>query len=141
MRIVVTSLGDSIESMVNPRFGRCQYFIVVDVENKEIKHVESVKNGGAAQAHGAGIMAGQLVGNLKPDKIITGNLGPNASRVLQQLDVEIYQASGKIKDAVHKLLEGKLPKLTQTVPGHFGMGMGRGMGQGRGQGRGMGRRF
>ena len=141
MRIVASSLGNDIESMVNPRFGRCDYFLVIDIEKKEIKHVEAVKNSGATQAHGAGIMAAQLVGNLKPDKIITGNIGPNSMGVLQQLDIEIYQASGKIKDAVFQLLDGKLPKLTQTVPGHFGMGQGLGRGMGRGQGRGMGRRF
>ena len=118
MKIVVSSTGDNIDSQVDLRFGRCAYFLVVNVENSEIKSVSAVKNEGAAQPHGAGIRAAQQVGNMKPDKLITGNLGPNASGITNQLGIETFQASGSIKDAVMQLIEGKLPKLENIVPGH-----------------------
>lgn len=124
MKIVISSTGETIDSDIDMRFGRCAYFLAVETENNEIKNVTSEKNQGAQQGHGAGISAAQQVGNMKPDKIITGNLGPNASSALNQLGIEVYQASGNIKDAVMQLIEGKLPKLTDTAPGHFGMGKG-----------------
>lgn len=130
MKIVVSSTGDTIESQVDMRFGRCLFFLVITVENNEIKNVEAVQNQGNVQGHGAGIVAAQQVANLKPDKIITGNLGPNASRVLEQIGSEIYHGSGTANDAVRLLLDGKLNKLNSSVPGHFGMGRG-------GRGRGM----
>ncbi len=120
MKIVVSSTGDGIDSQIDMRFGRCAYFLTVDVEDNEIKSVSAVKNEGAAQAHGAGVIAAQQVGNMKPDKLITGNLGPNASGIINQLGIETYQASGNLKDAVMQLVEGKLPKLENIVPEHSG---------------------
>lgn len=121
MKIVISSTGETIDSDIDMRFGRCAYFLAVETENNEIKNVTAEKNKGAEQGHGAGIMAAQQAGNMKPDKIITGNLGPNASTAISQLGIEVYQASGNIKDAVMQLIEGKLPKLIDTAPSHFGM--------------------
>ncbi len=115
MKIVISSDDTSIESNVDQRFGRCKYFVIVDIENNKITNVESVANEGYSEGHGAGIKAAQQVGNLKPDKILTGNIGPNALNVLEQLNIEVYQGSGRIQDAIHKLQEGKLEKLSQNV--------------------------
>jgi len=115
MKIVISSDGNSIESNVDQRFGRCNYFVIVDIENNKITNVESVANEGYSEGHGAGIKAAQQVGNLKPDKIITGNMGPNALNVLEQLNIEVYQGSGRIQDAIQKLQEDKLAKLSQSV--------------------------
>ena len=121
MKIVVSSTGEDIKSDVDARFGRCAYFLAVEVKDSKIENVTCEKNKGAMQGQGAGIAAAQQVGNMKPDKIITGNLGPNASRVISQLGIEVYQASGPAEDAVMALIDGKLAKLTETVPSHFGM--------------------
>ena len=141
MKIVVSATGETLESQIDPRFGRCQYFLLVEAEGSEVKTVKAVPNEGAAQGHGAGIRAAQQVGNLGAEKIITGNLGPNAFNALTQLGLESYRATGVAKDAVDKLLKGELPKIATTVPDHFGMG-GRGGGGGGGRGgfgRGAGR--
>ncbi len=121
MKIVVSSTGEDIKSDVDPRFGRCAYFLTIEVEDSKIGNVTCEKNEGAVQGQGAGIKAAQQVGNMKPDKIITGNLGPNASGVINQLGIEVYQASGPVEDALMALIDGKLSKLTDIVPSHFGM--------------------
>lgn len=121
MKIVVSSTGEDIKSDVDARFGRCAYFLAVEVKDSKIENVTCEKNKGAMQGQGAGIAAAQQVGNMKPDKIITGNLGPNASRVISQLGIEVYQASGPVEDAVMALIDGKLAELTDIVPSHFGM--------------------
>lgn len=114
MRIVISSDGDTIENNVDMRFGRCRYFLIVDIEDGEIIDVKSVENEGAVMGHGAGIKAAQQAGNLNPDKIITGNLGPNAFNVLSQLNISAYMGSGIVKDSIQKLLEGKLERISQN---------------------------
>ena len=113
MRIVISSDGDTIESNVDMRFGRCRYFLTVDIEDSKITDVKAVENEGAAMGHGAGIKAAQQAGNLKPDKIITGNLGPNAFNVLNQLNITAYMGSGTVKDSIQKMIEGKLERISQ----------------------------
>ena len=117
MKIAISSTGEGLESRVDARFGRCPYFVVVEIKNKKIKNVKTIKNTATVQFGGAGITAAQIVGNEKVDAIITMNLGPRAFDVLQQLDIEIYQGSGKIKDVIQQLVDGKLKKIsTSTGP-------------------------
>ena len=113
MRIIISSTGESIDSNVDMRFGRCLFFLIVDTEDNKITNVSSVENQGAVQGHGAGIKAASQVGELKPDAVITGNLGPKASDVLNQFNIEVFQGSGKIEDVVIKFLDGKLEKLKE----------------------------
>ncbi|MBU0614459.1 MAG: NifB/NifX family molybdenum-iron cluster-binding protein, partial [Nanoarchaeota archaeon] len=121
MRIVISTDGKDLKSMVDQRFGRCRYFLVVETDGKEVKEVKAVENKGAVQGHGAGIAAAQQVGELKADKIITGNLGPNATQVLEELGIESYQGSGQAQKAVDELIEGKLNRISQTAESHAGM--------------------
>ncbi len=111
MKVVVSATDETIDSEIDSRFGRCPYFIVVEIENKEIKNVTAVKNQGQEQQQGAGISAAEQVANLKPDAIITGSLGPNAYRVLNQVAIPCYSASGNIKNAINDLIEQKLTRL------------------------------
>lgn len=121
MKIAVSASGDTLESNVDVRFGRCPYFLLVDIEDKKIRGFKAVENEAGMQGHGAGIGAAQAIGNLKAEKVITGNLGPNAANVLQQIGIKAYSGSGVVKDCVQQLIEGKLEKMGANVQGHFGM--------------------
>ena len=54
MKIAISCTEDKIESLIDQRFGRCKYFLIVDVEDNEVKDVKAVENQGAIQGHGAG---------------------------------------------------------------------------------------
>ena len=56
MKIAVSAAGNTLDSLVDPRFGRCAYFIIADVEGNEIKNVEAVENP-AMMIRGGGIQA------------------------------------------------------------------------------------
>ena len=140
-KIVVSSQPPGgLESLVDPRFGRCAFFTVVSVIGNEMKQEQIVPNGGMQAMGGAGIQAAQTVANLGGTVVITGNLGPNASASLNQLGISVA-ISGvvTVKDAVKAYLEGKLQTVSSsTVGAHAGMGMGMGRGMGGGRGGGMG---
>jgi len=143
--VVVSSTGEGLESQMDVRFGRCPYFVFVDIEDKKIKESKSMANPAVSQPGGAGITAAQLVANEDAKAVISGAFGPRAFQVFQQLGIEIYQGvSGTIKENVQNFIDGKLEKLTSpTGPmfmgkGGMGPGSGMGLGRGTGSGRGMG---
>lgn len=98
MKIAITSVGDSLSSEVDGRFGRCNYFVVVNPDNMEY---EAIANGSRNAVGGAGVEAAQTVSGSGAKALITGNVGPNAYRALSSAGLEIYTgASGTVKDAV-----------------------------------------
>jgi predicted Fe-Mo cluster-binding NifX family protein len=134
VKVAVSSTGGSLDSAVDPRFGRCGVFLVVDTET--MKH-QAVPNSSIGAAHGAGIGAAQAVAQLGVKAVITGQVGPNAHMALSQAGITVYTgASGTVKTAVEQFKSGALrTAASPTVGGHFGQGGGRGMGQGRGRRR------
>lgn len=121
MKIAISSTGKDLESEVDARFGRCSYFLIVEIENKKIKDFKAIENTAKAQMGGAGITAGEIVAKEKVDAIITVNLGPRAFSVFEQFGIKIYQGQGKIKKVVQEFLEGELKELTNaTGPQHHG---------------------
>jgi predicted Fe-Mo cluster-binding NifX family protein len=121
MKIMISSDGDALDSRVDPRFGRCKYFIVAEIEDGKIIKTEAVLNPGAEQGHGAGVKAAQLVGELKADAVLTGDLGPNSSSILDKLKISSYRAEGSVEDAIGLFLKGRLKRITDTAQPHQGL--------------------
>jgi predicted Fe-Mo cluster-binding NifX family protein len=121
MKIAISSTGKNLESEVDARFGRCPYFLIAEIDKKEIKNVKAIGNTAAEQMGGAGITAAEIVANEKVDAIITTNLGPRAFSVFGQFGIKTYQGQGKVKDVIQQLINGKLTEITDsTGPQHMG---------------------
>ncbi|OGO05539.1 MAG: hypothetical protein A2Y60_06310 [Chloroflexi bacterium RBG_13_54_9] len=139
MRIAVSATGPSLDAEVDPRFGRCQYFIIVDPQTLEFETVDNVN---ISASGGAGIATAQMMANKGVQVVLTGNTGPNAYQTLTAAGIQVVSGvSGTVKDAIQGYKAGKFQSSSQpNVPGHFGMGggVGGGMGMGPGMGRGMG---
>jgi len=118
VKLAITATGDRLDSDVDPRFGRCKYFIFVDPDTMDF---EAVVN--AATAGGAGIAAGQTIVTYGAKVVLTGDCGPNAYQVLSAAGIEVYTGvSGKIKDAIKDYKAGKLKAIGQaTVQPHHGL--------------------
>jgi predicted Fe-Mo cluster-binding NifX family protein len=126
MKIAVSSMGKDINSMLDVRFGRCNYFVIYDTEGELVKAIE---NKGQMSGGGAGIAAAQQIIDEDVDVVITGNMGPNAFNLFKNSDIKVYRcASIKIDSAIQSFKEGKLEELTEAGPTHAGMGMGAGRG-------------
>jgi len=148
MKVVVSSTGKDLDSQIDPRFGRCAYFIVVDTDTMAY---EALDNANLALGGGAGIQSAQLVASKGAKVAITGNCGPNAVRTLAAAGVEVIVGqSGSVRRAVEDFKTGRLKTTTEpNVADHYGMGgggqrgtasssVGTGMGRGGGMGGGMG---
>ena len=124
MKICVTSEGGNLDSKVDPRFGRCQYFIVVDTDSLEF---EAVGNPNTESMGGAGIQSAQLVSSKQVKAVVTGNVGPNAFQTLNAGGIDIYTGvSGSVKEAIGAYKSGKLKKTeSPSVGSKFGIGKGR----------------
>ena len=119
-RICITSQGGNLDSQIDPRFGRCQYFIMVDPETMEF---EAVQNPNIATTGGAGIQSAQLISGKGIGIVLTGNVGPNAYTTLHSAGVKIATGvTGSVKDAIEKYKRGEITIAdSPTVPGHFGI--------------------
>jgi predicted Fe-Mo cluster-binding NifX family protein len=139
MKIAVSSTGKNMDSQLDPRFGRCAYYLVVDSDDM---HFEVYPNESAALGGGAGIQASQFLASKGVQVVITGNCGPNAVDTLLAAGIELFTGEqGTIRDVVEKYVTGNLkPTNKPTVDSHFGMGAGTGTGRGIGVRRGMGGR-
>lgn len=164
MKVAITSTQSNLEGKVDPRFGRCRYFLIVDTETLQF---EAIENPNASLGGGAGIQSGQLVAQKGVEAVLTGNCGPNAFQTLAAAGINVVTgASGLIKEAIEKFKSGQLGAADEAnVPSHSGMaskasekeetmprgdgtgptgqgpGTGRGMGMGSGGGQGRGGGF
>lgn len=106
MKIAVTATGDSMQSAVDERFARCQYFIIVDSETMESV---AVKNPNINARGGAGPAAASKIAELGANIIITGNIGMNAQQALEAADIKVVTQSAKtVKEAVENYLNKEL---------------------------------
>ncbi len=121
MKLVITATKNNLDAPIDPRFGRCQYFIVVDPDTLEYNVKENDQKNATG---GAGVQAAQIVAQAQADAVITGSVGPNAFQTLQAAQIKIFTgASGTVKDAIDEFKKGVLQETnTSTVQSHHGMG-------------------
>jgi predicted Fe-Mo cluster-binding NifX family protein len=119
MKVVVTSQGETLDSNVDPRFGRASKFILIDTETNEFECLDNTQNLNAAQ--GAGIQAAQTVCGTDAEALVTGNCGPKAFKVLSAANIKVFVgASGTVADAIEKFKNGELKESAEAnVEGHW----------------------
>jgi len=113
MKIAISSMGNDIENEVDEKFGRCSYFIIFELKDKEVINQEIIKNAGKDIRGGAGISAAKKVAEQGVKVVISGNVGPRAIDVLCQFNIEVYRGSGKVKAVLQNYLENKLDKIEE----------------------------
>ncbi len=139
MKIAVSSTSKTLDSAVEARFGRCPYFLIVNPATLEF---EAIANENVELMGGVGIQSAQLIAEKGVSVLLTGSVGPNAVKVLEQGGVRVVTGvSGTVLLAVQQFAAGSLkstPAATGGSPGGRGQAKGRGMGGGGRKAGGMG---
>lgn len=121
MKVCISSSGNSLDSKMDPRFGRAAYFVIADTGTME---TEIIENSAATSGGGAGITSGQLMVDKGVAAVVTSNVGPNAMSVLKAANIEIYRGVDvSVKENIEKFKKGLLEKINTTVPSHYGMSL------------------
>ena len=119
MEIAITATKSSLDAEVDPRFGRCQYFIVINPETMQYGAVENTSTG---------VSAIQMMVGMGVRAVLTGNCGPNTYQVLSAAGVKVFTGvSGSVRNAIADYKAGQLQPAPQPmVVTHSGMCNGRG---------------
>ncbi len=118
MKIAITTQGDKLTDLLDPRFGRAQLFMIFDIENNTIEKI--INNDANINAQGgAGTSSAQIIAKADASAVISGNFGPNAVKGLQTFGVEMYSTTiDTVENIITKFKKGELTKVTTpTVPG------------------------
>jgi predicted Fe-Mo cluster-binding NifX family protein len=119
--ICVSAVANSLDAALDPRFGRCAYFLIVDSEKMQFT---AIPNNATDVTGGAGVQAAQLIANSGATTVITGNLGPNAFKALSAAGIDIVTgASGTVREVIEKFKKGLYSKTkAPTAEAHLGFG-------------------
>lgn len=135
MKIVISAAGETRDSQVDPRFGRCPYFAIVDLDTQRL---EALANPFQDAAGGAGTQSAQFVVEQGAAALLTGKCGPKASAVLADAGVEVVSGvAGLVCEAVEQYQRRTRRLATERGNRDASSGLGFGRGRGRG-GRGPG---
>jgi len=122
MRVAVsTDDGNGLDSVVSPHFGRCPYYVLVDLDGREIGQVEVVENPAHGQ-HQPGQVPG-FINSHGADVMLAGGMGRRAIGFFQQYGIQaVTGATGTVRHALEQYLGGALegaePCKTSTQHDH-----------------------
>ena len=112
MKIAITSDGTSLNSNVDPRFGRTQYFVFYNTETNETGSFDNSDS--KNEAHGAGPKAAAILFDNGIQVLITGNgPGGNAATVIEKAGIEVFvgAAGMTVEQAVNAYKNNELKKF------------------------------
>ena len=114
MKIAISSTGRGLESNIDVKFERCNFFLILDMAKNSLLPIE---NKTKDQPHEIGSTVGKLIAKEKINSVIASDIGPSAFDIFTRHGIKIYQAKGIVDDAVRLYKKGKLTELTKaTVP-------------------------
>ena len=118
MKVAIPTKGTDLNAPVDTIFGRCQYFIIVDLDTMKFDVIENPNIGIMTKA---GIKSGKMIADRGTQVVLTDNIGPNAFSTLSTAGIQvIVGVSGMIKEAIQQLISRPFPSASsETVPEYF----------------------
>jgi predicted Fe-Mo cluster-binding NifX family protein len=86
MKVAITSTGNSPESTLDSRFGRCSYFVVYDTESQA---TEFIPNPNKENVEGAGPASVNLVASRGVSKVVSGEFGAKVKSIFDSLQIQL----------------------------------------------------
>lgn len=114
--VVVSAGGYGLDAPIRAIFGRCPAFVFVNTDTMECK---GVPNPAVTIPTQAGVKAAQFVVSRGVQAVLTGNVGTNAFKVLQEAGIPVHSVTGvlstdgTVREAVEAYTTGRLPVVTR----------------------------
>lgn len=108
MKIAITSTGKTLESPIDPRFGRAPYILIVESDDgKLLEAIDNSANLGAFR--GAGIQAAKAVADRNVSVLLTGHCGPNAFSALDAAGIKVgADQTGTALEAIERFKNNQI---------------------------------
>ncbi len=121
MKVGISSSATTLESTVDPRFGKCPYFIIYDTDSGIFSYIENQER---QVTEGGGIKVAHMISDMEVDSVITGNIGPNAYGVLSSDLIEVYSGvTGTVENAINRFKNDELELASESdAPPYSGTG-------------------
>jgi predicted Fe-Mo cluster-binding NifX family protein len=100
MRVAVTATGPSMDAAVDPRFGRCACFVLVETDGMTF---DALENASTSLDGGAGIQSARQLAQRGAKAVLTGSCGPNAQQALSAAGIAVIVGrSGTVAEVVER---------------------------------------
>ncbi|MFZ2340303.1 MAG: NifB/NifX family molybdenum-iron cluster-binding protein [Bacteroidales bacterium] len=86
MKVAITSTGNTLDSTLDQRFGRCTCFVIY---NTETKGIEFIPNPNRDAQEGAGPASVQIVASRGVEKVISGEFGFKIKSLFDSLKIQM----------------------------------------------------
>ncbi len=108
MRVAISADdANGLDSVVSPHFGRCPYFVLVNLDEQKVEAVEAIDNPYYGQ-HQPGQVP-SFIRDQQADVMLTGGMGRRAIGFFQQYGIQAATgASGTVRHALEQYLGGAL---------------------------------
>ncbi len=107
MKIAFTTSGRTLDSLLDPRFGRAPGFLIYDTDGGSVEYISNIQNFNAVQ--GAGTQSAQNLGSAGVSAVVTGHCGPKAFSVLARAGIKVYNTGlATVAEALEALQSGGL---------------------------------
>lgn len=103
MKVAITSTGNTLDSTLDQRFGRCTCFVIY---NTETKGIEFIPNPNRDAQEGAGPASVQIVASRGVEKVISGEFGFKIKSLLDSLKIQMIvlkEPEKKISEIINML--------------------------------------
>jgi predicted Fe-Mo cluster-binding NifX family protein len=109
MKIALATDNDrGLEAVLSQHFGRCPYYVVVDVDDKEIREVKALQNPFYGN-HGEPGEVPAFIKSLGAQVIISGGMGPKAIGFFEQFGIQaVTGVSGMVREVVNAYMDGQI---------------------------------
>lgn len=88
LRIAVsTQAYAGLDDVVSEVFGRAKTFTIVDIDDGKVKNVQVIDNPATSYEHGAGPVVARTLSDLEVGLVISSELGPGASTLLEHFKI------------------------------------------------------
>lgn len=86
MKVAITSSGNTYESVLDRRFGRCKYFVIFDTVSNS---VEFIPNPNINAEEGAGPASVKIIADKGVEKVVSGEFGIKIKPMLDSLKIQM----------------------------------------------------